>query len=336
MSEAQQVTSDIDWTNDEAVVRRAVLNWRGAEPSYEPTTGNIIRYWFNGTYTESEIYGIGAGSVAAWKDARKHPTVVAFEAQHRTPEPQDESLRITEAGPNCEYCGWPPTRTPEGDTQAAMIPFPRPSERDWTEDSPHENGNYQCQCVTCKQSFIGHKRRVQCKLCAPKPVAPDSGKGDEPHSFLPKLGDRSHHFETDNVMEAIGGNASDYCLRMIKQRLHQMTSGERYTLYRAIKKLVLESAPEGKAKDFLDTPEVFDLLGTMNFRTGPLAHLYQELGIGPKTRCEDEQAFILLKFLRLARLHGPAWREEFGKEIKTVIDSVKAQRLAAETKKKES
>lgn len=38
--------------------------------------------------------------------------------------------------------------------------------RDWTEDSPHENGNYVCRCVTCKQNFIGHKRRVQCKLCA--------------------------------------------------------------------------------------------------------------------------------------------------------------------------
>jgi hypothetical protein len=39
------------------------------------------------------------------------------------------------------------------------------SNRDWREDFSHENGNYQCRCVTCEQSFIGHKRRVLCKLC---------------------------------------------------------------------------------------------------------------------------------------------------------------------------
>lgn len=37
--------------------------------------------------------------------------------------------------------------------------------RDWVEDAEHENGNYQCICWTCKESFIGHKRRVFCKHC---------------------------------------------------------------------------------------------------------------------------------------------------------------------------
>lgn len=38
--------------------------------------------------------------------------------------------------------------------------------RDWPEDYAHENGMYQCRCAHCKEMFIGHKRRVSCKLCA--------------------------------------------------------------------------------------------------------------------------------------------------------------------------
>lgn len=38
--------------------------------------------------------------------------------------------------------------------------------RDWPEDAAHENGQYQCICATCGASFVGHKRRVQCKACA--------------------------------------------------------------------------------------------------------------------------------------------------------------------------
>ncbi len=39
------------------------------------------------------------------------------------------------------------------------------AERDWKEDSSHENGNYQCICSTCGNTFMGHKRRITCKLC---------------------------------------------------------------------------------------------------------------------------------------------------------------------------
>ena len=38
--------------------------------------------------------------------------------------------------------------------------------RDWTEDAGHENGRYNCVCVKCNNVFIGHKRRVMCKVCA--------------------------------------------------------------------------------------------------------------------------------------------------------------------------
>lgn len=37
--------------------------------------------------------------------------------------------------------------------------------RDWEEDFFHENGQYHNECCTCHQKFLGHKRRVVCKLC---------------------------------------------------------------------------------------------------------------------------------------------------------------------------
>lgn len=71
------------------------------------------------------------------------------------------------------------------------------------------------------------------------------------NDFLTPLGDRSHHFTTEQVMEAIGGNSTDYVYRNLEQRLHFMTSGERYMLYRAVKKLVLagESTAEQRGKE---------------------------------------------------------------------------------------
>ena len=43
--------------------------------------------------------------------------------------------------------------------------------RNWTEDYPHENGQYMNRCMTCRRIFYGHKRRAVCKSCtirAPK------------------------------------------------------------------------------------------------------------------------------------------------------------------------
>jgi RNase P subunit RPR2 len=39
------------------------------------------------------------------------------------------------------------------------------SDRDWTEDFHHENGQYMNVCIKCEQTFIGYKRRFICKLC---------------------------------------------------------------------------------------------------------------------------------------------------------------------------
>jgi formylmethanofuran dehydrogenase subunit E len=69
----------------------------------------------------------------------------------------------------CQKCGEHATSSahtcPQGWTHR--------SPRDWVEDFPHENGNYSyysCKCHVCGQFFLGHKRRIGCKLCATTPT----------------------------------------------------------------------------------------------------------------------------------------------------------------------
>lgn len=41
----------------------------------------------------------------------------------------------------------------------------KPTEHDWPEDFPHENGNYENKCGQCSATFFGYKRRMTCKAC---------------------------------------------------------------------------------------------------------------------------------------------------------------------------
>lgn len=49
----------------------------------------------------------------------------------------------------------------------------------WSDDFTH--GNYECSCAQCGSRFIGHKRRVICKLCVTNPVF-----GSAPGAPLPQ------------------------------------------------------------------------------------------------------------------------------------------------------
>ena len=50
--------------------------------------------------------------------------------------------------------------------QMVFLPeFTRVNERDFPEDYAHENGTYFNECHFCKSAFVGHKRRVTCKVC---------------------------------------------------------------------------------------------------------------------------------------------------------------------------
>lgn len=44
-----------------------------------------------------------------------------------------------------------------------------PASEDWPEDFNHENGSYINECCLCGHRFLGHKRRVVCRICATPP-----------------------------------------------------------------------------------------------------------------------------------------------------------------------
>jgi hypothetical protein len=74
------------------------------------------------------------------------------------------------------------------------------------------------------------------------------------------------------------------------------------------------------------TKPISEVLGLMNFRTGPIAHAFREAGETIPERIEDEQAFVLHKFLLLALEHGENWQQEAGKVIHEVIEKVKEKK----------
>lgn len=64
------------------------------------------------------------------------------------------------------------------------------------------------------------------------------------------------------------------------------------------------------------TAALADALGLPNFRTGPIAHVYRAAGAEIRTKCEDEQAFVLDRYLRLAIEHGDDWRTAAAADLK--------------------
>lgn len=50
---------------------------------------------------------------------------------------------------------------------SAFVAYQRAHARpgSWPEDFDHENGCYECSCAYCHRHFLGHKRRVVCKIC---------------------------------------------------------------------------------------------------------------------------------------------------------------------------
>lgn len=63
---------------------------------------------------------------------------------------------------------------------AERLNLPGDHPGDWPEDFSHENGCYMNRCCGCCLIFHGHKRRVECKVCAEAAgVAKDIRVGDE-------------------------------------------------------------------------------------------------------------------------------------------------------------
>jgi hypothetical protein len=83
------------------------------------------------------------------------------------------------------------------------------------------------------------------------------------------------------------------------------------------------------------TPELRDILGFMCFQLGKMAHAYQAVGrfldgdgCELQKRAEDEQAFMLHRFLTHWFDHGVDWRETMEAELEEVLAQLKAKAAA--------
>lgn len=74
------------------------------------------------------------------------------------------------------------------------------------------------------------------------------------------------------------------------------------------------------------TAVLADVLGLPNFRSGPIAHVYRAAGAEIRTKCEDEQAFVLDRFLRFALEHGEDWRTAAEADLKAAHSLAQASK----------
>jgi hypothetical protein len=124
------------------------------------------------------------------------------------------------------------------------------------------------------------------------------------------------HFENDQ--EEREGAPAQFAARKIMEAITALEAASR--------------APEVPAEACLVypptmTPTLEHVLGMMNFRTGPIAHLYQAAGHAIPTKCEAEQAFVLDRMIRAVLTHGDGWADEFRADMQAqqgVIDQRKA------------
>ena len=69
------------------------------------------------------------------------------------------------------------------------------------------------------------------------------------------------------------------------------------------------------------TPLLEHVLGFPNFRTGPIAHVFQKAGFAIKKKCEAEQAFVLDRMIRAVLEHGEKWAEVFESDLRAQFDA---------------
>ena len=74
------------------------------------------------------------------------------------------------------------------------------------------------------------------------------------------------------------------------------------------------------------TAALTEVLGLPNFRTGPIAHVYRAAGAEIRTKCEDEQAFVIDRYLRLAIVHGDEWRAAAEADLKEAYTRAEASK----------
>lgn len=75
--------------------------------------------------------------------------------------------------------------------------------------------------------------------------------------------------------------------------------------------------------------EVQWILGRPAFMCGPIAHIFQAAGYKIKTRCEDEQAFVLTWMLRTYLKHGNEWRVQGDLELAGLRKEIASAKAAS-------
>lgn len=74
-----------------------------------------------------------------------------------------------------------------------------------------------------------------------------------------------------------------------------------------------------------DTPDplILHVLGTMVFRTSPMARVYRKAGHDIPTKIEDEQAFMLDRMIRIVLKHGEGWIRVLDDDYKAAMAEAK-------------
>ena len=80
----------------------------------------------------------------------------------------EDTIKTALPGLAVDYAALPGDGSAQGGPKVPQLPG------NWPEDSSHENGDYECRCVHCGNTFYGHKRRVTCKWCATTGQVPES------------------------------------------------------------------------------------------------------------------------------------------------------------------
>lgn len=77
------------------------------------------------------------------------------------------------------------------------------------------------------------------------------------------------------------------------------------------------------------TPPLKQVLSFMNFRTGPIAHVFQAAGFPIPKKCEAEQAFVLDRMIRTVLQHGEEWIDVFAADLHLQQAIVEKKKTAA-------
>lgn len=131
-----------------------------AKEGYSELTYLVLTYVGNSKYRLDALYHPQTDSFTPVQEyyTRSHNTWRSGWVDHSL---TDDEINIPESGYFLDY---------DGDQDVE----PTSPSRDWTEDFADENGNYECRCTDCEETFFGYKRRIVCKVCATSNIGTDT------------------------------------------------------------------------------------------------------------------------------------------------------------------